>query len=93
MIVLNFSVVIFAIILQVKSLLRMSGDSLVVCITGAAGQIAYSFLPRLCSGSVFPGIGLHIRLLDIAPALKVLEGVILELEDCDFPLLKSVSSH
>ena len=65
-------------------------SSLVVCITGAAGQIAYSLLPRLCSGAVFPNVELHIRLLDITPAIKVLKGIILELEDCDFPLVKSV---
>ena len=65
-------------------------DQLTVCVTGAAGQIAYSFIPRLCSGSVFPGVLLNIRLLDVTPALKVLEGVILELQDCDFPQIKSV---
>jgi len=54
-------------------------ESLVVCITGAAGQIAYSLLPRLCSGAVFPGVNLHVRLLDITPSIKVLKGVILEL--------------
>ena len=67
-------------------------SSLVVCITGAAGQIAYSLLPRLCSGAVFPNVELHVRLLDITPAIKVLKGIILELEDCDFPLVKSVRS-
>ena len=61
-----------------------------VAVTGAAGQIAYSFIPRLCSGAVFPQTNLHLRLLDITPALKVLKGLILELEDCDFPLVKSV---
>lgn len=65
----------------------MSQGSLVVCITGAAGQIAYSFLPQLCRGNCFPGVPLHVRLLDITPALKVLQGVILELEDSNFPLV------
>ena len=68
----------------------MNCQELTVCVTGAAGQIAYSFLPRLCSGVVFPGVNLNIRLLDIPQVVKVLEGVILELQDCDFPLIKSV---
>ncbi len=63
---------------------------MVVCVTGAAGQIAYSFLPQLARGNSFPGVKLHIRLLDITPALKVLEGVILELEDANYPLVESV---
>lgn len=67
-------------------------ENLVVCITGAAGQIAYSFIPRLCSGAVFPNVNLHVRLLDITPAIKVLKGLVLELEDCDFPLVKSVAN-
>jgi malate/lactate dehydrogenase len=61
-----------------------------VCVTGAAGQIAYSFLPQLCKGAVFPGVSINLRLLDITPVLKVMQGVALELEDCSFPLLKSV---
>lgn len=54
-------------------------ESLIVCVTGAAGQIAYSLLPRLCSGVVFPNVNLHVRLLDITPAIKTLKGVVLEL--------------
>lgn len=65
----------------------MNQGSLVVCITGAAGQIAYSFLPQLCRGNCFPGRSLHLRLLDITPTLKVLQGVILELEDANYPLV------
>lgn len=61
-----------------------------MCVTGAAGQIAYSFLPQLCKGAVFPGVSINLRLLDITPVLKVMQGVALELEDCSFPLLKSV---
>ena len=61
-------------------------------VTGAAGQIAYSFLPQLCKGAVFPGVSINLRLLDITPVLKVMQGVALELEDCSFPLLKSVST-
>lgn len=62
-----------------------------VCVTGAAGQIAYSFLPQLCKGTVFPGAKIRLRLLDIPPAVKVMKGVVMELEDCSFPLLESVT--
>jgi malate/lactate dehydrogenase len=71
----------------------MHQQSLTVCITGAAGQIAYSFIPQLASGICFPGIHLHLRLLDIEPALNILRGVALELEDCSYPLVRSVSIH
>lgn len=57
----------------------MEKKEMVVCVTGAAGQIAYSLLPQLCRGLCFPGVQLHIRLLDIPNALKNLKGVILEL--------------
>ena len=69
----------------------MQNKSFTVCVTGAAGQIAYAFLPQLCKGIVFPGADIHLRLLDITPALKVMQGVALELEDCSFAPLKSVS--
>lgn len=68
----------------------MSKESLIVCITGAAGQIAYSFIPQLASGNCFPGVPLHLRLLDITPALNTLKGVVLEIEDCSYPLVRSV---
>ena len=62
-----------------------------VAVTGAAGQIGYSLLPRIASGAIFGSeqpIDLH--LVEIPPALKVLEGVVMELHDCAFPLLRSV---
>jgi malate/lactate dehydrogenase len=59
-------------------------------VTGAAGQIAYSFLPQLCKGAIFPNVGIHLRLLDITPAINVMKGVALELQDCSYPLLRSV---
>lgn len=71
----------------------MQGKTFNVCVTGAAGQIAYSFLPQLCKGSVFPGVNINLRLLDITPALNVMKGVALELEDCSYPLLKSVKKY
>ena len=62
-----------------------------VAVTGAAGQIGYSLLPRLASGEVFgPDTKISLRLLEITPALKALEGVVMELSDCAFPLLEDV---
>jgi malate dehydrogenase len=62
-----------------------------VVVTGAAGQIGYSLLFRIASGSMLgPDQPLELRLLEIAPALKALEGVVMELEDCAFPLLNKV---
>lgn len=63
-----------------------------VAVTGAAGQIGYSLLPRLASGGVFgPDQPIELSLIEIEPALKALEGVVMELHDCAFPLLKSVT--
>ncbi len=62
-----------------------------VAVTGAAGQICYSLLFRIASGSLLgPDRPVELRLLEITPALKALEGVVMELEDCAFPLLSSV---
>lgn len=69
----------------------MSRKSIKVAVTGAAGQIGYSLLFRLASGEVFGAdtkISLH--LLEITPALPMLEGVVMELNDCAFPLLENV---
>jgi malate dehydrogenase len=66
---------------------------LVVSVTGAAGQIAYSLLPRIASGQVFgadqPVI---LRLIEIEPGMKPLAGVVMELSDCAFPLLESIEA-
>ena len=62
-----------------------------VAVTGAAGQLAYSLIFRVASGEMFGAeqpIILH--LLEIAPAMKALEGVGMELDDCAFPLLQSM---
>jgi malate dehydrogenase len=59
-----------------------------IAVTGAAGQVAYSLLPRLASGEVFGSqqkVLLH--LLEIPQAMAALEGVAMELEDCSFPTL------
>jgi malate dehydrogenase len=62
-----------------------------VFVSGAAGQIGYSLLPLLCSGQVFgPNTQITLNLLDITPALPVLSGVLMELEDGAYPLLRGV---
>ncbi|OBG31344.1 MULTISPECIES: malate dehydrogenase [Mycolicibacter] len=69
----------------------MSKTPLKVAVTGAAGQIGYSLLFRLASGSLLgPDRPIELRLLEIEPALKALEGVVMELDDCAFPLLSGV---
>src|SRR5205085_3318787 len=62
-----------------------------VAVTGAAGQVAYTLLPRLASGEVFgPNQKVILQLLEITPALGACEGVAMELEDCAFPTLAGV---
>jgi malate dehydrogenase len=69
----------------------VSTTPLKVAVTGAAGQICYSLLFRLASGSLLgPDRPIELRLLEIEPALKALEGVVMELDDCAFPLLAGV---
>src|SRR3546814_15050381 len=59
-----------------------------VAVTGAAGQIGYSLLFRIASGSMLgPDQPVILQMLEITPALGALEGVAMELEDCAFPLL------
>ena len=61
-----------------------------VAVTGAAGQIGYSLLFRLASGALAADRPIELRLLEIEPALKALEGVVMELDDCAFPGLAAV---
>jgi malate dehydrogenase len=62
-----------------------------VAVTGAAGQIGYSLLFRIASGSMLgPDTPVSLQLLEITPALGALEGVRMELDDCAFPLLHEV---
>ena len=69
----------------------MSPAPLKVAVTGAAGQIGYSLLFRLASGSLLGADRpIELRLLEIEPALKTLEGVVMELDDCAFPTLAGV---
>lgn len=63
-----------------------------VAVTGAAGQIGYSLLFRIASGSMFgPDQPVHLSLIEIPPALGALDGVVMELHDCAFPLLKGIT--
>ncbi|VAW31613.1 Malate dehydrogenase [hydrothermal vent metagenome] len=69
----------------------MSRKNIEVAVTGAAGQIGYSLLFRLASGEVFGSdTKITLKLLEITPALPALEGVVMELDDCAFPLLQDV---
>jgi malate dehydrogenase len=69
----------------------VSTTPLKIAVTGAAGQIGYSLLFRLASGSLLGADRpIELRLLEIEPALKALEGVVMELDDCAFPLLAGV---
>lgn len=69
----------------------MKRDSVKVAVTGAAGQIGYSLLFRLASGEVFGhNTKISLHLLEITPVLKALEGVVMEIDDCAFPLLENV---
>jgi malate dehydrogenase len=62
-----------------------------VAVTGAAGQIGYSLLFRIASGAMFgANQPVILHLIEIEPALKALNGVVMELDDCAFPLLKGV---
>lgn len=64
-----------------------------VAVTGAAGQIGYALLPRIASGAMFgPDQPVVLQLLEVPveKAMKALEGVAMELEDCAFPLLRGL---
>ena len=62
-----------------------------VAVTGGAGQIAYSILFRIAAGELLgPSESLELRILEVPQAKEALEGVVMELEDCAFPLLKNV---
>ncbi len=62
-----------------------------VAVTGAAGQIGYALLFRVASGQMFGAeTELEFQLLELEPALGALGGIVMELDDCAFPLLKSV---
>src|SRR5256886_11607203 len=69
----------------------MSKSPIRVAVTGAAGQIGYSLLFRIASGAMFgPDQPVILHLIEIEPALPALGGVVMELDDCAFPLLKGI---
>ena len=62
-----------------------------VAVTGAAGNIGYAAIFRLASGAVFgPDQPVALNLIEVGPGLNALKGVVMELEDCAFPLLADV---
>jgi malate dehydrogenase len=68
-----------------------AGSPVKVAVTGAAGQIGYSLLFRIASGDLLGhSTPVQLQLLEIEPALRTLEGVVMELDDCAFPLLAGV---
>lgn len=67
-------------------------DPITVSITGAAGQIGYALLFRIASGALFgPDQPVHLKLIEIEPAMGALEGTAMELDDCAFPLLAGIT--
>ena len=64
-----------------------------VTVTGAAGQIGYALLFRIASGQLLgPDQPVVLRLLEIEPAMQALDGVVMELDDCAFPLLAGIEA-
>ena len=64
-----------------------------VTVTGAAGQIGYALLFRIASGQLLgPDQPVVLRLLEIEPAMKALDGVVMELDDCAYPLLAGIEA-
>jgi malate dehydrogenase len=82
----------------VHCLYRVEEDGLVsspvkVAVTGAAGQIGYSLVFRIANGDLLgPDQPVILQLLEITPALGALNGVVMELQDCAFPLLAGVTT-
>ena len=68
-------------------------NPITVSVTGAAGQIGYALLFRIASGAMFgPDQPVALSLIEIEPAMNALQGVVMELDDCAFPLLQSVTT-
>ena len=69
----------------------MTQKTVRVAITGAAGQIGYAILFRIASGQMFgPTVAVELHLLELEPAMPALAGIVMELDDCAFPLLRKV---
>jgi len=68
------------------------GNTVKVAVTGAAGQIGYALLFRIASGQMFGAeTSVELQLLELEQAIPAAKGVIMELEDCAFPLLQKVT--
>ena len=69
----------------------MHKEPIRVAVTGAAGNIGYALVFRIASGAMFgPDQPVALNLIEIPPAVDALSGVVMELDDCAFPLLKDV---
>ncbi len=69
----------------------MSNQTVKIAVTGAAGQVGYGLLFRIASGALLGSdTPVRLSLLEVTPALRALEGVVMELEDCAFPTLAQV---
>lgn len=65
-----------------------------IALTGAAGQIGYALVFRIASGAMFgPDQPVHLQLIEIPHALGSLGGVVMELQDCAFPLLNGITAR
>ena len=63
-------------------------DPVTITITGAAGQIGYALVFRIASGAMLGAEQpVYLKLLEITPAMGAVEGVVMELSDCAFPLV------
>ena len=70
----------------------MSKNIVKVVVSGAAGNIGYALIFRIASGQMFgPDVQVELRLLELEYALPAMRGIVMELEDCAFPLLNSVT--
>lgn len=67
-------------------------EPLRIAVTGAAGQIGYALLFRIAAGDLWGERPVELRLLEVPGALKSLDGVVMELQDCAFPLLAGVEA-
>lgn len=68
-------------------------NTITVVVTGAAGRIAYALIPIIASGAVFgTDTRLRLRLLDVSFAAEKLEGVAMEIEDCNYSLVDDVKA-
>lgn len=70
-----------------------SKKPVVVAVTGAAGNIGYALLFRIASGQMFGADQpVHLKLIEIEPAMNALQGVVMELKDCAFPLVSGITA-